>query len=94
MIEITAIRFSRGSGHEHIAEVLWRSKATHMGRASVPALVEWLDLCPDNEARLADRPAELRVAVVTDPAGRPHIRARLDGSWTDDLLTLPRFSRI
>lgn len=34
------------------------------------------------------------VEVVHPAAASPYIRARDDGVWTDDLLTLPRFKAI
>jgi hypothetical protein len=90
VIEITAIRVVRGYGHEHITDVMWRSAATSTGLSTVEGIIGWLSANANNQAVVAD-PLGVEVAVVR-PAGQPpHLCARADGKWTDDLLALPRF---
>jgi hypothetical protein len=91
VIEITAIRLVGGDGHEHITDLLWCSTATAAGHSTLEGLVEWLSSGPKNLAVILDGSAQQQVEVVR-PAGQlPYVRARVDGFWTDDLLSLPTF---
>jgi hypothetical protein len=91
MIEITAIRFEGGNEHEHITHVLWRSAATALGHSPSRAIVDWLDESTDNQAVIADHSTTVPVAVVRRPNEPPYLRTRADGTWTDQLLSLPTF---
>ncbi len=91
MIEITAIHLQGGDGHEQISAVQWRCAATSVGQASREAIVQWLGESAQNVAVVADGHGTAQVVVVHRPAGSPYLRARLDGVWTDHLLSLPRF---
>jgi hypothetical protein len=91
VIEITAIRFEGGRGHEHVVEVMWRSSATAVGRTTAQAIVDWLDAGSENQATVTDGHGRLEVAVARMPGRAPHLRCCADGVWTDDLLWLPTF---
>jgi Protein of unknown function (DUF3892) len=91
MIEITAIRLAGGEGHENIAELMWRSAATSVGRCTRQAIVDWLGGSAMNRAVVEVSSEVVELAVVGGPDEPPHLRARRDGAWTDDLLALPRF---
>jgi hypothetical protein len=90
LIEITAIRLAGGSAHEHISDVRWRCKSTSSGQCTVEGLVAWLRADDANRAVLAES-SHLVAVLVVDGVGGPCLRARDQGSWTDDLLFLPRF---
>lgn len=91
MIEITAIRLAGGPGHEHVAEVLWRSAATALGHSPRAAIVDWLGASGENRAVVVVGSERVALAVAGEPNQAPYLRARRDGAWTDDLLNLPRF---
>jgi Protein of unknown function (DUF3892) len=90
MIEITAVRLEGGSAHEHIAEVLWEG-ASSSGRASIQALVDWLRAGTENQAGVVNETGRAPVRVVTAINAPAYVRTHADGTWTDDLLALPRF---
>jgi hypothetical protein len=91
MIEITAVRLTGGIGHEHITDVMWRSEATPAGLTSRQALVGWLSTSSSNRAVALDGQGTVQVEVVRSAGEPPYLRARAGGTWTDDLLALPRF---
>lgn len=90
-IEITAIRLEEGDRHEHITGVMWRCQATSVGLTSRHALIDWLGESNDNQAVVADAAGWVQVAVVRRPYHPPYLRTRMDGAWTDHLLSLPSF---
>lgn len=89
-LEIIAVGFQGGSGHEHIGDLQWQG-ASSSGITSSEALIAWLREHPEHEAWLKD--GERRVAVqVLAPIGAPaYLRSRSEGQWGDHLLALPRF---
>jgi hypothetical protein len=92
VIEITAIRLRGGNAHEHITEVQWRG-LSESGCWTTRALIAWLSESGRHEAVVDSSFRWVQVEVVR-PANRPpHVRARLDGLWTDNLLALPRLVR-
>ncbi len=90
LIQITAIRLGEGSGHECITEVRWRSNFT-FGQCTREGVIAWLSAAPANQAIVTDGSQAVPVLVVRPDGQEPHLRARLDGAWTDALLALPRF---
>lgn len=91
MIEITAIRLSSGSAHEHVTDVRWRSASTAAGQSTRQVIVDWLTVSVTNQAVVADGADFIHVAVVRPRDELPYIRTQADGSWTDNLLALPSF---
>jgi hypothetical protein len=91
MIEITAVRLAGGTGHEHITDVMWRSEATPAGLTSRQALVDWLCASGSNQIVVLDGPRSVQVEIVRPAGEPPYLRARAGGTWTDELLALPRF---
>jgi hypothetical protein len=91
MIEITAVRLVGGIGHEHITDVMWRSEATPAGLTSLQALVGWLSTGSSNRAVVLNGRRTLQLEIVRPADEPPFLQARADGTWTDDLLALPRF---
>jgi hypothetical protein len=91
MIEITAIRFRGGHGHEHITNVMWRCATTSVGHTTAQAIVEWLSATGESEVVVADGADWVCVTVARPLDQPPYIRTRIDGVWTDHLLSLPTF---
>lgn len=89
MVYITHVRMSApGNRHEHITNVQWHQPATGKSDSSTVAhMVEWID--KGNQAKVTDGRNTVDVLVVR--ATPPHLRTVADGSYTDNLLSLPRF---
>ncbi len=91
MIEITAIRQSGGTGHEHITDLSWKNTATNaIGTLTRQQLVDWLS-SQGNQAIVQDAQGAVYVGVVRPENAPPYVRTYKDGRWTDNLLALPRF---
>ncbi|MFJ7082837.1 DUF3892 domain-containing protein [Streptomyces griseus] len=90
MIYITAIHMSGGAKHEHIERVRWENASTlKPGESSRQEIVRWLEESRENEARVRSGTGSVQVGVVQ--ASPPYIRTYANGSWSDNLLSLPRF---
>ncbi|HMI94530.1 MAG TPA: DUF3892 domain-containing protein [Polyangiales bacterium] len=89
MIYVTAVHMADvGSRHDHIAEVKWRNpQSGEVGRSSRATMVDWIKN-KGGDARVTDGGNEVRIGVVE--ATPPYIRTYADGTWTDNLLALPR----
>ena len=88
-IQITAIRLSGGTTHEHI-ERLWWTTASGGGDNSRAEIVAWIE---NNIAQAYVLDAGNRradVGVVVPARGEKYLRTHADGIWTDNLLALPR----
>jgi len=90
-IQITAIRLSGGTSHEHIVRLWWTDPATgdskHNSRAGV---VSWIET-KDGKAYVEDEKGHrVDVLVITPRHGEKYLRTYADGVWTDNLLALPR----
>jgi hypothetical protein len=55
------------------------------------AIVDWLSEGTENQAVVVSGPRQLQIAGVRRPSQPPYLRARADGVWTDDLLSLASF---
>jgi hypothetical protein len=90
-IQITAVRMSGGTAHEHIAHLWWTNPADGAtGDNTRAQIVAWIET---EEGQAFTRDANGRqapVAVVTPPRGATYLRTHADGVWTDNLLALPR----
>lgn len=88
-VYITAVHMPHGAGYEHIELVQWQSPGTlETGQSSQEAIAAWIQAGGNLWVR---DPAgkDVRVGVVSEES--PYIRTHADGSWTDDLLLLPRY---
>ncbi|MGW6261530.1 DUF3892 domain-containing protein [Streptomyces sp. NPDC055085] len=91
-IQITAVRLSAGgTKHEHITHLWWRNSATgKTGDNTRAQIIAWIEdeggqaYTSDGNGRRAT------VAVVTPSNGQKHLRTHADGTWTNNLLALPR----
>lgn len=91
MIYITHIRLSPENSrqHEHITHVYWSEHGTSKeGPWTKQQAVDWIN--GGGEARVsADQRYDVRVHVVN--ASPPYLRTAANGTYTDNLLSLPRF---
>jgi Protein of unknown function (DUF3892) len=92
MIEINAIRLSGGKGHEHISSLQWRNTQSGVtGQSTRQAIVEWLEESKANQAVVAKNGSWVYVGVRRPAHGLHYLSTYADGTWTDNLLALPRF---
>lgn len=92
MVYITDVHMELGgSGHEHIAEVKWRNpQSGETGQSSRSTMVDWIEN-KNGDARVTDGTRTVQVGVVTPTRSPKYIRTHADGTWTDNLLSLPRY---
>jgi len=89
MIYIEAVHMEGGTRHEHIAEVQWRDPSDgKRGNSTREAMVDWISN-KHGDARVTDGRNTVQVGVVQ--GYHPYIRTHADGTWTDNLLALPRY---
>ena len=97
--DITMVRLSGGGAglgwpggrarHRHIEAVRWQY-GEESTTSSVAEVVDWIE--QGNRFFTWDGATRCSVAVVDRGKRKPKlIRAHVDGSWTDDLLNLPKF---
>jgi hypothetical protein len=90
VIHITGVHTSGGEGHEHIVAVRWECPSgCSFGENVRAAIVDFIQN-RGGDVRLRDELGnQVRVGVLGgDP---PCLRAFADGTWTDDLLAVPRY---
>lgn len=90
MIYITHIRLNppTSSRHEHITHVAWDEYgSSKTGVLTRQEAVDWIR--GGGEARVHGNPYDVKVLVVE--AQPPYIRTAANGTYTDNLLSLPRF---
>jgi hypothetical protein len=90
-IEITAIRLSGGTSHQHIVHLWWTNPATNeVGDNTRAEIVAWIEH-KNGKAYVRDGQGHrVDVGVVTPSSGPKYLRTYADGVWTDNLLALPR----
>ncbi|MBM7331363.1 DUF3892 domain-containing protein [Agrobacterium sp. S2] len=91
-IRITAIRLSdtRYNDHQHITEFRWTGyEDGNNGQSSKQQLVEWID--SGGRAYVESGSGRVSVGVVKPSGGTPYLRTVANGTWTDNLLSLPHF---
>jgi len=90
-IQITAVRLSGGTTHEHITHLWWTNPAdAKTGDNTRAQIVTWIE-DKKGQAYTSDTGGHrAEVAVVTPPRGEKYLRTRADGVWTNNLLALPR----
>lgn len=88
MVFITAIHMEGGHSHEHIASVRWRNPSTSkVGQSSRREMVEFIEKNDAGTAKVTDGVHTVNVGVFKEK----WLRTYADGTWTDNLLALPRF---
>ncbi|HZJ29338.1 MAG TPA: DUF916 domain-containing protein [Solirubrobacterales bacterium] len=86
---VTAVHMPEGPDHEQIDFVQWQNPGTlAFGQSPREAIIEWIS--SGGDLRVRDPSGqELQVGVID--GDRPHIRTHTGGTWTNDLLSLPRY---
>lgn len=86
MVYITHVHMSGGAGHQHIVSVKWRNPNNgEVGTSSVADMVDWIEN-KNGVAKVTDGRNTATVGVVD----HKYLRTYADGTWTDNLLALPR----
>ena len=91
MVYIYKVRMaSDGDSHRHIAAVKWKNPDSgKAGESTQEKMVEWISTKNGSAYVCGDSAHIARVGVVKgDP---PYIRTYADGTWSDNLLALPRY---
>ncbi|MGI5518978.1 DUF3892 domain-containing protein [Streptomyces sp. CA-106131] len=90
-IQITAVRLSGGTAHEHIVRLWWTNPADGKSGDSTRAqIVTWIETQAGKAYTLDGNGHRAEVAVVTPHHGEKYLRTHADGVWTNNLLALPR----
>lgn len=90
-IQMTAIRLSGGTEHEHITHLWWTNPDNNKsGDNSRAQIVSWIEN-DGGQAYVQDTAGNRAyVGVVTPAHGEKYLRTHADGKATDNLLALPR----
>lgn len=89
MVRITAIRMVGSEHHQHIAEMKWLNPSTGAtGASSREAMVKFVRDKPDQA--YVDGPNQSAYLRVRE-ANPPYVQTYADGTWSDNLLALPRY---
>ena len=91
-VRITAVRLSQGGYlNEHITDVKWTSyQDGSTGQSTKATMVKWIDV-DEGKAYVEAATSKVEVGVVKPQGGTPYLRTIANGTWTDNLLSLPRF---
>lgn len=91
-IEITHVRmFIGGTTHDQIMGFQWCGiESAEAGSTDRPTLVDWI-ANKGGRAFVGRGPGAVAVGVVHPDEGNPYVRTHADGSWTNSLMSLPRF---
>ena len=85
---INAIRMSQGGyAHEHIAAVQYAAQGGNASLATEAMIAKLRH--STNHAKVLDGSREVEVGIVE--VAKPYLRTHANGSYTDNLLSLPRF---
>ncbi|WP_420879640.1 DUF3892 domain-containing protein [Rhodococcus sp. (in: high G+C Gram-positive bacteria)] len=90
-INITGIRLSGGTEHQHIVHLWWTNPSTGAtGDNTRAQIVSWIE-DKDGKAYVTDAKGNrVEVGVVTPTHGERYLRTYADRVWTNNLLALPR----
>lgn len=89
MVEVIAIHIVGPEHHSHIGEMKWNNPVTKThGATSRAAMVDFVRANPNTAyVQGPTRQAFLKVVDTTPP----YVQTYADGTWTDNLLNLPRY---
>ena len=90
MLYITAVHMvTGGTRHEHIEKVRWFDSGNNTtNEATVPQMVQYIE--QGNPVQVQGPPAA-SVGVNHTANGYKYIQTHADGTWTNNLLSLPRY---
>ncbi len=88
-IEITHVRYgSTPKTEQAISHYKWRgNESSETGSSDKPTLVEWVE--DGGSAHVGSGATRVDVAVVN--ASPKYLRTHADGTWTNNLTSLPEF---
>lgn len=91
-IRVTHIRMSVGGTlHEHITDYRWVGyEDGEEGQSTRQKLVDWI-AGEGGVAYVESAASRVLVGVVNPTHGHPYLRTYANETWTDNLLSLPRF---
>lgn len=92
-VRITHIRLSSSypKDHEHITDFKWVSyEDGTVDQSSKAAMVTWID-DKGGKAYVESSSTKVSVGVVKPSNGEAYLRTYANGTWTDNLLSLPTF---
>lgn len=91
MIAITGVSLlAGGSAHEHITQVAWLD--TDNGKTSRPTVAQMVAFAEQGgKMYVGGENGWNAVQVVRPAGGAPYLRSVKDNTYTDNLLSLPRF---
>lgn len=90
MIYVTAIRLTGGAQHQHIGSVWWlNSQDGKSDNTTTESMIDFID--KGNTVKVGGKTGPATVGVIRPNVGKPYLRTHADGSWSDNLLALPRF---
>lgn len=91
-IEITHVRFGGAKKTEdEIVRYRWRNIDTGTtGHNDTSTMVLWVGRV-ENSAYVGTGTDRVDVNVVRPRSGQPYLRTQADGTWTNNLVTLPTF---
>ena len=90
LIYITHIRTTTpGTRHEHISELRWHNPENgSTGHSTTQEIIDWIEQ-ERVVATVHSNPEDVRLRVVNSVP--KYLRTFANGTWTDNLLALPRF---
>lgn len=91
-VRITHIRFSTTTKtHETITDYKWTNLQDSSTASSTKAtMVDWIDN-RGGHAVVSSGSTQVDVGVVHPASGQPYLRTHADGTWNNNLLSLPTF---
>lgn len=91
-VRITHVRFSTMSKtHEAISHYKWVNLQDNSTDSSTKAVVvDWIDN-KNGRAIVGSGSNQVEVGVVHPTSGQPYLRTYADGTWNNNLLSLPTF---
>lgn len=90
-VEITAVRMSGGTQHEHITTYRWvNHQDGETGDTGKATMVDWIEN-KGGVAYVGSGASRVSVGVVHPTYGQAYLRTHADGQWTNNLLALPKF---
>ncbi len=89
MVQITSIHMVGGQHHQHIAEMKWVNPGTSAtGASSREAMVTFVR---GNSDQAYVQGPTARAYLRVREANPPYVQTYADNTWTDNLLSLPRY---
>lgn len=90
--EITHVHYEGSARtHESITSYKWKNLDNGTtGASDKPTMVDWIDN-KNGIAYVGSGASRVRVGTVSNPHGQRFLRTYSDGTWTNNLLSLPTF---